>query len=802
MAHPVQSESDDYARLKSTFLEVLDLAPDERLARMRQLEAESPTLADSVRRQLDAASQNMGLLDSAGAAASVPQLTQYRMVRELGRGGMGVVWLAERQLGDACQMVAVKQIARSHWSNDDLRRFQRERRILASLDHPNIATLLDGGADAQGAAYLTTQYVDGERLDQWCEAQALGLRARVNLMRQIVSAVAHAHTRLVVHRDLKPANILVTRDGVPKLLDFGIARAQQEDAVTTEGSSHMTLRYAAPEQVRESGENGAVSVDIYALGVLLYELLARQSPYGSISAPAALMHAILHAEPAAPSRAKTAINGIDTDIDAVCLKALRKRPDQRYPSASDLLADLDRWLAREPVAARRGERGYRLRSFMRRRWPWLAAACVAFAAIGYHLWAQQQQMLRLEQQRDKAQALADYFGDLFSGAKPTETQSGDISARELLERSVQNLSTDQQRPPAVRAALLLASTDALNYLGQTNPAHTAAKEAMTIALALDPSDPDLLAAAHSEYGGMLAKTGDNAGAKREAEAGLRLFEQGLAHDHERRRTLQQQLAMFAENAGDRDAARAAYERIAASARQELQRRESMVHFLAAQANLATGELNFEPKRAEERLRDTLARAKEYGFSDPASLVPIQTYLASALYNQRKLLEAREVMTPTLQSARAFYTPEDPWLGMVVGIAGNVAALNGDYAGAEALLEEGGKIAALSFGPDHSNTRSSQADRAVLSLLAGNLPEAERRLDVILKWLIDNGKAEGKLARFLTAAQAYVRARRDPSAEKIAAALALLRDRSSWGNGRSLWLSNDWNAWLEAASRKQ
>lgn len=796
----MQTES-DYARLKAAFLEMLDLAPEARLARMQDIEAESPTLAESVRRQLAAAGQRLALLDNSGVAPVAPKLSQYRMVRELGRGGMGVVWLAERQLGDASQHVAVKQIARSKWTQEDLQRFQRERRILASLDHPNIATLLDGGADEYGEAYLTTQYVDGERLDRWCETQGLGLRARLMLMRQITGAVVHAHSRLVVHRDLKPANILVTRDGTPKLLDFGIARVLQEEALTSEGSSQMTLRYAAPEQVAESGENGSVSVDIYALGVILYELLAGQSPYGQLSTPSALIHAILHTELAPPSRATSAIAGIDADLDAVCLKALRKRPDQRYTSASDLLADLDRWLAREPVAARRGERGYRLRSFIRRRWPWLAAASITACAIGYHLWVQQEQMLRLEQQRDKAQALADYFGELFSGANPTETQRGDISARELLERSVKQITSDQQRPPAVRAALLLASTNALNFLGQTKPAHAAAKQAMAIALTLDPPDPDLLAVAHSEYAGMLAKTGDNASAQREAQAGVRLFELGLAHDQERYQTLQQQLAMFAETAGDREGARAAYEAIATSARHELNRREAMERFLAAQANLATGELSLDPKRAEDRLRDALAQANAYGFSDPASLVPMQTYLASALYNQRKLREAHDVMAPTLVSARAFYTAQDPWLGMVVGIAGNVAALNGDFENADALLLEGGKIAALSFGPNHPNTRSSQADRAVLSVLAGNFAQAEQRLDVILEWLVANGKAEGKLTKFLHGAQAYVRARRDPSAEKIAAALEVLQDRSSWGSGRSLWLSNDWVAWLELARRR-
>lgn len=797
------NDTADYAQLKDAFLDLLELDPEARAARLAEFERDSPTLAAALRRQLDAAGQSLPLLDRSAAAPARPQLAQYRILRELGRGGMGVVWLAERELGDARQRVALKQIAHARWSSDDLRRFQRERRILAALDHPNIAALVDGGTDARGEAYLATQFVDGERLDRWCEVQAAGLRARVVLMRQIVAAVAYAHAKLVVHRDLKPANILVTPDGVPKLLDFGIARALHEDAVTTEGPSQMTLRYAAPEQVASDGAEAGVSVDVYALGVLLYELLARASPYGEANGAAALMHAILELPPLAPSRSRAAVAGSDPDLDAICLKALRKRPEERYASAGELLADLDRWLVREAVEARRGERGYRLRSFVRRHGlvagTALALLLAGAAAVVYHLRALDRQLAQVEQQRDKAQALADHFGRLFSGAPPADTERGAVTARELLERSVASLQADRARPAATRAALLLASADALNYLGHTQSALAAARPAMELAQALDPPDPDLLASAHSELAGLLSKTGDNPGAQREAAAGLALFERGQARERERRRTLEQQAAMFAESAGDREGARAAYARIAATARQELPDRDAMESYLAAQTNLATGEDSSQPWLAERRLREALAVASEHGFSDPSTLVPMRTYLAMALYDQRKIAQARAVMEPTLVEARAFYGAQDPWLGMILSTAGNLAALDGEAARADALLRESGEIAALSFGPEHPNTRSSQADRAIASVLAQDWPEAERRLDEMLAWLEQTGKGASVLSHYLRGARAYVRARRDPSPDTVAAALALMQEREGWGGGRSRWTADDWTAWLRAAA---
>ncbi|MFA5683727.1 MAG: serine/threonine-protein kinase [Lysobacteraceae bacterium] len=784
----------DYTRLKDAFLELLDLDAGARELRLTEWETHDPALAGALRRQLQAAARPVPVLDRPVDAPRGPDLPNYTLIRELGRGGMGVVWLAERALDDARQPVALKRIAQARWSEDDLRRFQRERRILATLDHPGIAALVDGGADAHGVAYIATQYVEGEHIDQWCRTQALEVRARVRLLREVAAAVAHAHARLIVHRDLKPANILVTRDGAPKLLDFGIAHALQEDAVTTEGPSQMTLRYAAPEQVTSEGRERGVSVDVYALGVLLYEMLAGASPYGEASGPAALIQAILDDDPRPPSRLRSALAGVDADLDAICLKALRKRPDERYAGAAELLADLDRWLRREPVEARRGERGYRLRSFMRRRWPWLAAACLCLVAIGYHLHAQQQQLQEAERQRDKAQALAGHFSGLFEGARPADSERGEVSARELLERSITRLKADDRQSPAIRAALLLASARALDYFGQTHSVADAAAEGLRLAQAALPPDAELLAEAHSELASALDKRGDNVAAQREIDAGLALFASGQAKDGQRHLTLLQQHAMLAQDRGDAAVARAGYEDVVRAAGTMLDDEAALRSYLAAQVNLATAEMRADPTAAATRLREALRQARAQGFDRPQTLLPMRAYLGRALTALDRTDEALAVLDPLQVEARAHYGADDPWLGLILNVVGNAATLDGQFARADALLAESGRITARSVGEEHPNTRASEADRALVSVQAGDWPEALRRLTAILDWLEASGRYDSPLAQQLQAARAYVLARQRPQDATLRAALReAIGDIERWRGSQRI-LAERWLAW--------
>jgi serine/threonine protein kinase len=306
-------------------------------------------------------------------------LGPYRILREIGAGGMGVVYLSERQ--DTYQKrVAIKVVRAGMASDEVVRRFRNERQILADLDHPSIGRLLDGGTTTGGSPYLVMEYIDGEPITDYCDNRCLSIADRLRLFQTVCAAVHHAHQHLVIHRDLKPANILITRDGTPKLLDFGIAKLLGPDngdtALTRIGTAPMTPGYASPEQAR--GELVSTASDTYSLGVLLYELLCGQRPYSlpPNARPSDIERAICNTIPSSPStRASSSAPEVSTrrgtspqrlkralagDLDTIVLMAMRKEPDRRYASVAQLADDVRRHLEGLPVAARRDTFSYRL----------------------------------------------------------------------------------------------------------------------------------------------------------------------------------------------------------------------------------------------------------------------------------------------------------------------------------------------------------------------------------------------------------------------------------------------------------
>jgi len=295
----------------------------------------------------------------------------YRLLRRIGSGGMGAVWLAERTDGSVNRRVALK-LPQGSWPVQGLaERLTRERDILAVLNHRHIARLYDAGVTDDGQPFLALEYVDGKPIDEYCREGAIDLRRRLRLFLQIAEAVAHAHAKLIVHRDLKPANILVTSDGHVRLLDFGIAKLLEHDGASklTELSGRaLTLNYAAPEQV--AGEPVTIASDTYSLGVVLYELVTGMRPYQNANdSRRALEHAVLHQEPLRPSDCiaerplRRAVRG---DLDAIILKAMRKEPEARYPTVNAFAEDIVQFLSSKPVSAQRQTAWYRTRKFLTR----------------------------------------------------------------------------------------------------------------------------------------------------------------------------------------------------------------------------------------------------------------------------------------------------------------------------------------------------------------------------------------------------------------------------------------------------
>jgi non-specific serine/threonine protein kinase/serine/threonine-protein kinase len=400
----------------------------------------------------------VGALESAGAAEAVARTVEdgtspaavglevgpYRILRELGRGGMGVVYLAERADAAFEKQVAIKVVRAAAFAGEALLgRFREERRILATLDHPNIARLLDAGTTADGLPYLVMEHVDGVPVDVYCAAAGVTLAQRLALFARVCAAVEYAHQRLVIHRDLKAKNVLVTPDGTPKLLDFGIAKlldagvAPEEQTRT--GLRALTLDSASPEQVR--GEPLTVTSDVYALGVLLYRLLCGRGPYGTRRTEAELMRAICEEIPPRPSAAaalphRRALRG---ELDWITMKALRKEPDRRYPSVERLAEDVRRHLAGHPVAAAPDSWSYRAGKFARRHRVPIAAGALLLASIGAGMAATLWQARRADEQRARAERrfadvrqLANAF--LFEHDEAIRNLPGATPARALLVR--------------------------------------------------------------------------------------------------------------------------------------------------------------------------------------------------------------------------------------------------------------------------------------------------------------------------------------------------------------------------------
>ncbi len=392
------------------------------------------------------------------AASPLPPGTRigaYRLVGELGAGGMGAVYLARRDDGAGFDQQAAIKVVRGGFAGAFLfQRFREERRILASLEHPNIARLLDGGASEQGVPYVVMEYVDGEPIDVFCRTERLPLARRLEVFCQVCAAVQYAHQRLVIHRDIKCGNVLVTPDGVPKLLDFGIAKLLTPDAAgqTLTIERVMTPESASPEQLR--GEAITVAADVYTLGVLLYRILTGQSPYGELpSSEAALIRAVCEHTPEPPGavarrhRDAALPDAIPADVDLIVMKALRKEPARRYGSAAELADDIRRFLSGRPVLAAPDTFRYRAGKFMRRNRAAVVAAAAVIVALSagvvttsWQARVARQQRARAEREFNAVRTLASaVLGELHDAVTPL---AGSTKAREiLLRRATEYLDT-------------------------------------------------------------------------------------------------------------------------------------------------------------------------------------------------------------------------------------------------------------------------------------------------------------------------------------------------------------------------
>jgi serine/threonine-protein kinase len=513
VATPGQQQ-DRWKLVEDIFQAALDMEPPRRPEYLAARCGDDAELRRGVESLLESADRTLGFLvnpiQEAAEAATVStaagrRIGPYEILRPLGEGGMGRVFLASRADEHYQRQVAIKVMHGALGASESMQaRFRAERQILANLDHPNIARLLDGGvvaldgpAGSQAAPYLVMEYVDGVSIDRYCRERRLSIEDRLRLFLVVCAAVEYAHHNLVVHRDIKPANILVSTAGVPKLLDFGIAKLLDGEfgdgavAHTRASERLMTPEYASPEQIR--GETVTTSTDVHALGLLLYELLAGQRPYRvATKSPLEVALLICERDPKLPSsmaagdpETSADAHQLKGDLDNMVLMALRKEPNRRYPSVAQLAADVRAYLEGYPLAARTGNFTYRARKFVHRHKLGVAAAVSAvLTLIGFSI-AMGVLARRATREQELAQRQAQFLSDMFQASTPEQARGRTVSARDLLDRGAARIDRELAGEPEVRASLLENIAGAYNSLGVLDQAETLAQRSYDLKVRLN-----------------------------------------------------------------------------------------------------------------------------------------------------------------------------------------------------------------------------------------------------------------------------------------------------------------------------
>ena len=730
---------------RPAFLDRECRTPDGRADAALREEAEALLALDAdASRFFDAAADRLASVAAqAGEVPAPERVGPWRLVREIGRGGMGTVHLAERADGRFDQTAALK-LVRPGLADGLADRFRAERQILARLDHPAIARLIDGGQADDGRPFLVMEHVDGEPVTAYCDRRRLAVNERIALFESVCEAVQFAHSRLVVHRDLKPSNVLVAEtDAGPrvKLLDFGIAKLLDDgdDAlVTTAGERMMTPEYAAPEQVR--GEATTTATDVYALGVLLYELLTGARPTAGARGRHAVEAAVLNTEPARPSDAVTVSvptggrvppdpAGSDAapgdtaglrattadrlrrrlrgDLDRIVLKALAKEPERRYASAAALADDLKRHVAGLPIEARPASTRYRMATFARRHRVSVALAALALVAVvggaGAALWqarAARAEATRAEAEAKRAQGTSDFLIELLSTANPDQSRGDTLTVPEAIEISLATVDEALADEPMTRAAVFSAIAWVMRDTGdyaRSDSLYGRASAALRIAGAAGADTLVLASDIASGHGSSLWSQNRFA----EAEPHYR---QALA---------------LSRRLGDPEAVAGSMSDLALVLRETGRDAEALA--LVEQA---------------------LAQYRAIGGPDDPSALIVAGNFAGALIDARQLDRARTVADETLAGQRRVLgAAPHPDVSNALSVVGSVALGQGRYADAEAAFRETHAMRRALYGDDHENTAGALGNLAHVVLAQGRpaeaLPMAQRSLAVYERTFPDN-----------------------------------------------------------------
>ena len=753
---------EEWKRVDALFARLIDLPPEQQRKELEKACEGNPALFDYVDALLKADPSPPSILE-----ASLEELTElvgpstetentefvnaYRLTRKIGEGGMGVVFEAERADGQFEQRVAVKRIKRGMDTVEIVRRFRYERQILASLEHPNIARLLDGGVN-DDRPYFVMEFVEGKPITDYADDLRLDIDARLALFSSVCSAVQHAHQRLVVHRDLKPSNILVTPSNEVKLLDFGIAKLLSEDPIahgagvpisaieTKTGRQVLTPAYASPEQL--NGEAVTTASDVYSLGVVLYELLTGQRPFEkrdaetsntSATRPSTAISKNTDRKPStideiSQKRSSTSVQlqrRLRGDLDTIVLEALQPEAERRYQSAEQFLDDIKRHLAGLPVQARPDTFGYRTGKFLRRhKLPVTLAVAIVALLLGFAvLMAYQQRQTALE--RDTAEEVAGFLESMFDASDPfAEERLDTLRVNALIQRGAAQIEKSLEDQPLVQARMQHIIGRVSGRLGMHDEALPLLEQALETRRTLLGDD-------HLDVAETLIERGDLLYAEGEYERSEASFREALGI---RRATFSEDHPLVAEAMSKRGQAQHALGKLDeadASFRSALAIQQQVLGDEHAEVATTMSTLaslledRGEYAEAESLHTASLAmRRNLYGRQHPTIAVGLKN-LAIFLRSMNRYEDAEPFLREAIDIDRAILAPRHPNLITDLNILASILRSKGDYEGAEAIFEEVLAARREVLGSDHPDVSITLDSYARVLKDKGDYAGAER-----------------------------------------------------------------------------
>ncbi|MEM9386649.1 MAG: serine/threonine-protein kinase [Pseudomonadota bacterium] len=748
MSNPNDTAQRNWQRVQDVFFDALEQPEHRRREFIAQRCGENDGLAQEVLSLLEAHDKGGTFLEGFGEAAESlladglvrgDAVGPFRVLETIGRGGMGTVWLAERTDGEFQQQVAIKLIKRGMDTDEILARFLRERRLLAQLEHPNIARFLDGGVTDDGLPWFAMEYVEGKPLIEYCDEQGLDTATRLHLQCKLCDAVEHAHRKLIVHRDLKPSNVLVTADGEPKLLDFGIAKLCGADdgdqQLTHSGVRVMTPLFAAPEQVL--GQPVTTATDVYALGLILYELLVGALPYPPQhqSGPT-LLRAIVEtpaerpsvlarrtdtgaAQETTPALRQRLVRRLKGDLDRICLKAVHKEPARRYASAQALADDLVRFRKGYPVLARPDSLAYRTRRFVARNRVAVGAAALAFISLLGGLMGAVWQAQIASAEAVRAERVKRLLIDIFEVNRPGAQAGTELTAAEILDTGAERVAAQLAGEPDLQAELLQVVGTLYESLGRLDDAQRLLQRSLEVMDELDGDPRELRAQGLQHLGRVYFERGEHERSEALGRQALARFEAHSTRDRPAYAKALGDLAIALSEASKYEAADPLHRRSLAMY-QRLDGERSLsaagaLHDLAQHLKWQGHFDEAEPlyRRALEIKLDELGERHE-------SVALTQGNLGVMLGQRGDYEEAEPLLRASYDIDRRILGPEHPTTVLRLNNLSMFYYVTADYVTAEPLMREALAHNRRLFGADNERVATN------LHNLANILVETDRR----------------------------------------------------------------------------